>query len=42
MPNLYQWSPNSLFAVNNRIQNFKGPGYADNRLWNAEEWWVTG
>jgi ABC-type transport system substrate-binding protein len=41
VPNLYQWSPNSLFAVNNRVQNFKGPGYADNRLWNAEEWWVT-
>ncbi|MEA2512149.1 MAG: peptide/nickel transport system substrate-binding protein [Thermomicrobiales bacterium] len=41
VPNLYQWSPNSLFAVNNRVQGFKGPGYADNRLWNAEEWWVT-
>jgi peptide/nickel transport system substrate-binding protein len=41
VPNLYQWSPNSLFVVNNRVQNFKGPGYADNRLWNAEEWWVT-
>ena len=41
VPNLYQWSPNSLFAVNNRVQGFKGPGYADNRLWNAEEWSVT-
>jgi peptide/nickel transport system substrate-binding protein len=41
VPNLYQWSPNSLFVVNNRVQGFKGPGYVDNRLWNAEEWWVT-
>jgi peptide/nickel transport system substrate-binding protein len=41
VPNIFQWSPNSLFLVNNRVQNFKGPGYVDNRLWNAEEWWVT-
>jgi ABC-type transport system substrate-binding protein len=41
VPNIFQWSPNSLFAVNNRVQNFKGPGYVDNKLWNAEEWWVT-
>lgn len=42
VPNIYLWSPNGLFAVNNRVQGFKGPGYVDNRLWNAEEWSVTG
>lgn len=41
VPNIFQWSPNSLFAVNNRVQNFMGPGYVDNKLWNAAEWWVT-
>jgi ABC-type transport system substrate-binding protein len=41
VPNLYLWSPNNFFAVNNRVQGFKGPGYGDNRLWNADEWSVT-
>ena len=42
VPNIFLWSPNSHFGVNNRVQGFKGPGYVDNRLWNAEEWTVTG
>jgi ABC-type transport system substrate-binding protein len=41
VPNLFLWSPNSFFAVNNRVQGFAGPGYSDNRLWNAEDWSVT-
>ena len=41
VPKSYLWSPNSFFAVNNRVQGFKGPGYVDNRLWNADEWSVT-
>lgn len=41
VPNLFLWSPNSHFAVNNRVQGFLGPGYSDNRLWNAEDWSVT-
>jgi peptide/nickel transport system substrate-binding protein len=42
VPAIFLWSPNSFFAVNNRVQGFKGPGYVDNRLWNAEDWTVTG
>lgn len=38
---LFLWSPNSFFAVNDRVHNFKGPGYVDNRLWNAAEWFVS-
>jgi peptide/nickel transport system substrate-binding protein len=41
VPNLFLWSPNSHFGVNNRVQGFVGPGYVDNRLWNAEDWTVT-
>ncbi|MFN8593305.1 MAG: ABC transporter substrate-binding protein [Thermomicrobiales bacterium] len=42
VPAIFLWSPNSFFAVNDRVQGFKGPGYVDNRLWNAEDWTVTG
>lgn len=41
VPNIFLWSPNSHFAVNPRVQGFAGPGYPDNRLWNAEDWSVT-
>ncbi|MCC6705119.1 MAG: twin-arginine translocation signal domain-containing protein [Thermomicrobiales bacterium] len=41
VPNIFLWSPNSFFAVNDRVQGFMGPGYVDNRLWNADEWSVT-
>jgi ABC-type transport system substrate-binding protein len=41
VPAIFLWSPNSFFAVNNRVQGFMGPGYVDNRLWNAEDWTVT-
>ena len=40
VPSLFLWSPNSFFAVNKRVVGFKGPGYVDNRLWNADEWSV--
>jgi peptide/nickel transport system substrate-binding protein len=40
LPTLYMWSANSLYAVNNRVHGFKGAAYSDNRLWNAEEWFV--
>lgn len=40
LPVLYLWSPNSLFAVNDRVHGFAGAAYVDNRLWNAEEWSV--
>jgi peptide/nickel transport system substrate-binding protein len=42
VPNIFLWSPNVFYAVNNRVQGFMGPGYSDNRLWNAEDWTVTG
>ena len=42
VPAIFLWSPNAFFAVNNRVQGFMGPGYTDNRLWNAEDWTVTG
>ena len=41
LPEIYFWSPTSIFGVNKRLVGFKGPGYADNKLWNAEEWSVT-
>jgi len=42
VPNIFLWSGNSHFGVNDRVQGFLGPGYVDNRLWNAEDWTVTG
>jgi peptide/nickel transport system substrate-binding protein len=42
VPAIFLWSPNSFFAVNDRVQGFMGPGYVDNRLWNVEDWTVTG
>jgi hypothetical protein len=41
MPNIPFRSPTSLFGVNKRLVGFQGPGYADNELWNADEWSVT-
>ena len=41
VPNIFLWSGNSHFGVNDRVQGFLGPGYVDNRLWNAEDWTVT-
>ena len=42
VPTIFLWSPNSFFAVNQRVEGFMGPGYVDNRLWNVEDWSVTG
>jgi peptide/nickel transport system substrate-binding protein len=41
IPSIFLWSPNSFFAINERVQGFVGPGYVDNRLWNVEDWSVT-
>jgi ABC-type transport system substrate-binding protein len=38
LPSIFLWSPHTIFAVNNRLVNFKAPAYVNNRLWNAEEW----
>ncbi len=38
LPSIFLWSPNTIFAVNNRLLEFKAPAYVNNRLWNAEEW----
>jgi len=41
LPSIFLWSPNTNFAVNNRLVGFKAPAYVNNRLWNAEEWSVS-
>ena len=41
-PSVFLWSPNTNFAVNKRLQGFLPPSYKDNRLWQAEQWSVTG
>lgn len=38
LPWIFLWSPNSLYAVNNRVVGFEAPSYVDNKLWNAEDW----
>lgn len=38
LPWIFLWSPNSLYAVSNRLQGFEPPSYIDNKLWNAETW----
>lgn len=40
-PWVFLWSPNSLYAVSDRLQGFVAPSYADNKFWNAETWSVT-
>ena len=41
LPWILLWTPNSLYAVNNRLQGFAAPSYSDNKLWNAETWSVA-
>ena len=41
LPWIPLWSPNSLYAVSNRLQGFAPPSYIDNKFWNAETWSVT-
>ena len=38
LPSIFLWSPNTNFAVNNRLLGFAAPAYVNNRVWNAEEW----
>jgi len=38
VPSIFLWSPNTNFAVNNRLLGFAAPAYVNNRVWNAEEW----
>ena len=40
-PWILLWSPNSIFAYNQRLQGFKPPTYATHQVWNAEEWSIT-
>lgn len=37
-PSVFLWSPNTVFAFNNRLKGFLPPSYVDNRLWNVEDW----
>lgn len=41
LPWIFFWSPNSLYAVNNRVQGFEAPSYVDNKLWNGEDWTLS-
>ena len=38
LPWIFLWSPNSLYAVSNRLVGFEAPSYTDNKFWNAETW----
>lgn len=38
LPWIFLWSPNSLYAVSNRLQGYEAPSYSDNKFWNAETW----
>ncbi|HYJ12264.1 MAG TPA: ABC transporter substrate-binding protein [Thermomicrobiales bacterium] len=42
LPSIFLWSPNTNFAINNRLLGFEAPAYVNNRLWNAEVWSVEG
>jgi ABC-type transport system substrate-binding protein len=42
LPSIFLWSPNTNFAINNRLLGFEPPAYVANRLWNAEDWSVEG
>lgn len=42
VPSIFLWSPNTNFAVNNRLLGFAAPAYVNNRVWNAEEWSLEG
>jgi peptide/nickel transport system substrate-binding protein len=41
LPNIFLLSPYWNYATSRRLQGFMPPSYADNYLWNAEEWSVT-
>lgn len=41
VPWIFLWSPNSLYGYRNTLQGFMPPSYADNKLWNAEDWSVA-
>lgn len=38
LPNIFLWSPKWTYATSKRLRGFKPPSYADNYVWNAEEW----
>lgn len=41
LPWIFLWSPNSLYGYRERFHGFAAPSYTDNKLWNAETWWVS-
>jgi peptide/nickel transport system substrate-binding protein len=41
VPWIYLWSPNSIFAHNNRLVGFDPPSYVNTPMWNADKWTVT-
>jgi peptide/nickel transport system substrate-binding protein len=42
LPFIFLWSPNSIYAVSNRLHGFAAPSYSENKLWNAAEWTIAG
>lgn len=40
LPWIFLYSPNSLYGKSKRLQGFQPPSYIDNKLWNAETWWI--
>lgn len=41
VPWIYLWSPNSIFAHNNRLVGFDPPSYVNTPMWNADKWTVS-
>jgi peptide/nickel transport system substrate-binding protein len=41
VPWIYLWSPNSIYGFTDNLHGFAPPSYTDNKLWNAETWWVS-
>jgi peptide/nickel transport system substrate-binding protein len=41
VPTIFLWSPNSIYGLSQRLQNFEPPSYSASLLWNAEAWTVA-
>jgi peptide/nickel transport system substrate-binding protein len=42
LPQIFLWSPKWTYATSKRLRGFRAPAYADNFLWNAEDWSLVG